>query len=71
MGGDIRPLSIKVPRGVSPEEGGVAHGPLHPTINKSLETLMVLFVSFLLWFSVLFSGCSSGVFRLLGWDFAW
>ena len=34
-GGDIRPLGIKVPRGVSLEEGGAAHGPLHPALLSS------------------------------------
>ena len=53
--GGIRPLGIKVFWDVFPEEGEVAHGPTHPTINKSLETLMFFFfflISFCcgLWF---------------------
>ena len=46
-GGDIRPLGIKVPRGDSPEEGGAAHGPLHPAV----------FILKVVWFLYRFRGC--------------
>ena len=43
-GGTIWSLGIKVPRGDSSGEGRAAHGPLHPAVDRSLETWMVLFV---------------------------
>ena len=46
-GGDIRPLGIKVPRVDSPEEGGAAHGPLHPA----------MFILKVVWFLYRFHGC--------------
>ena len=48
-GGTIWSLGIKVPRGDSSGEGRAAHGPLHPAVNRSLETLMALLFVFLLW----------------------
>ena len=45
-GGTIWSLGIKVPRGDSSGEGRAAHGPLHPAVNRSLETLMVLLFVF-------------------------
>ena len=48
-GGAARPLGIKVSWGSSSEEGGAAHGPLHPAVCKSLETLMALLFILLLW----------------------
>ena len=49
-GEDFRPLGIKVPRGVCPEEGGAAHGPLHPAV----------FIFKIVWFLFGFRGCSKG-----------
>ena len=46
-GGAARP--IKVSWGSSSEEGGAAHGPLHPAVYRSLETLMALLFILLLW----------------------
>ena len=44
-GGTIWSLGIKVPRGDSSGEGRAAHGPLHPAVDRSLETWMAhLFV---------------------------
>ena len=43
-GGAARPLGIKVSWGVSSEEGGAAHGPLHPTLLTS-KLLGFCFVS--------------------------
>ena len=48
-GGAARPLGIKVSWGSSSEEGGAAHGPLHPAVCRSLETLMALLFILLLW----------------------
>ena len=53
-GGDIRPLGIKVSWGVSLEEGRAAHGPLHPAVIKSLETLMVFLFRICLPFGFVF-----------------
>ena len=51
-GGTIWSLGIKVPRGVSSGEGRAAHGPLHPAVYRSLETLKVFMFIFVLrsWF---------------------
>ena len=51
-GGTIGSLGIKVPRGDSSGEGRAAHGPLHPAMHRSLETLMAPLFVFLLrsWF---------------------
>ena len=38
-----------VPRGDSSGEGRAAHGPLHPAVNRALETWMAPLVVFLLW----------------------
>ena len=48
-GGTIWSLGIKVPRGDSSGEGRAAHGPLHPAVNRSLETWMAPLFVFLLW----------------------
>ena len=48
-GGTIWSLGIKVPRGDSSGEGRAAHGPLHPAVNRSLETWMAALFVFLLW----------------------
>ena len=44
VGGAARPLGIKVSWGVSSEEGGAAHGPLHPALFSS-KFLAFCFVS--------------------------
>ena len=48
-GGTFWSLGIKVPRGDSSGEGRAAHGPLHPAVHRSLETLMALLFILLLW----------------------
>ena len=48
MGGPFGP-SLSRSRGDSSGEGRAAHGPLHPAVNRSLETLMALLFVFLLW----------------------
>ena len=61
-GGTIWSLGIKVPRGDSPGEGRAAHGPLHPAVDRSLETCMVPLFVFLFRSWSLFFGCLSRVF---------
>ena len=70
-GGTIWSLGIKVPRGDSSGEGRAAHGPLHPAVNRSLETLMALLFVFLLrsWFCHLVD-CIA-FFCLWGWYLVW
>ena len=46
MGG---PFGPSVSRGDSSGEGRAAHGPLHPAVHRSLETLMAPLFVFLLW----------------------
>ena len=46
-GGTIWFLGIKVRRGDSSGEGRAAHGPLHPAVDRSLETCTVPFFVFL------------------------
>ena len=70
-GGTIWSLGIKVPRGDSSGEGRAAHGPLHPAVNRSLETLMALLFVFLLWSWFCSSGCLYRVFCLWGWYLVW
>ena len=60
-------LGTKVPWGVSSEEGGAAHGPLHPAMYKSLETFMALLAGFFVLVLVLFFACLFWVIRLSGW----
>ena len=52
-GGVLGPLGTMVPWGVSSKEGGAAHGPLHPAMHKSLETLMPLWFFLLVFVVVL------------------
>ena len=60
-------LGTMVPWGVSSEEGGAAHGPLHPAMHKSLETFMALLAGFFVLVLVLFFACLFWVIRLSGW----
>ena len=63
-GGTIWSLGIKVPRGDSSGEGRAAHGPLHPAVNRSLETWMAPPFVFSVMVLVLSSGCLYRVLSL-------
>ena len=69
-GGTIWSLGIKVPRGDSSGEGRVAHAPLHPAVNRSLETWMALLFVFLLW-SWFGHWLIVSRFCLWGWYIVW
>ena len=70
-GGVFGPLGTTVPWGDSPREGRAAHGPLHPAVNRSLETLMALLFVFLLWSWFCYLVACIVFFCLWGWYFVW
>ena len=63
-GGTIWSLGIKVPRGDSSGEGRAAHGPLHPAVNRSLETWIAPPFVFSVMVLVLSPGCLYRVLSL-------
>ena len=71
MGGPFWSLGIKVPRGDSSGEGRAAHGPLHPAVYRSLETLMALLFILLLWSWFCHLLIVSRFFCLWGWSLVW
>ena len=71
MGGPDWSLGIKVPRGDSSGEGRAAHGPLHPAVNRFLETLMVPLFFSLLWSWFCHLVACIAFFCLWGWSFVW
>ena len=62
---------MRVPRGDSSGEGGEAHGPLHPAMNRSLETLIALLFVFLLWSWFCYLVVCIAFFCLWGWYLVW